>query len=133
MSLLIKKILEKIKKIDNVKADKINITSGVEYETGQIIDGKKEYGKRINVGYLESGYKEIAHGITGWTKITELEGLFYNESSNTTFTIPRSHPTEMEKYGIDLTISTTNIMLTCGTNYNGATFIGIVTVCYLKN
>lgn len=48
MSLLIKKILEKIKKIDNVKADKINITSGVEYETGQIIDGKKEYGKRIN-------------------------------------------------------------------------------------
>ena len=130
---LLKQILQEIKSLNNNKADKTNITTGVEYKTGRIIDGKEEYGKRINVGYLESGYKEIAHGITGWTKITELEGLFYNENSNTTFTIPRSYPTEMEKYGIDLTISTTNIMLTCGTNYNGATFIGIVTVCYLKN
>ena len=29
-----------------------NITTGTEYETGRIIDGKKEYGKRINCGKL---------------------------------------------------------------------------------
>lgn len=130
---LLKQILQGIKSLNNTKADKTNITTGVEFKTGRIVDGKEEYGKEINVGYLESGYKEILHGITGWTRITKLEGLFYNENSNTTFTIPRSYPTENEKYGIDLCVGATNIQLTCGTNYNGATFVGIITIYYLKN
>ena len=133
MSLLIKKILQGIKSLNNNKADKVNITTGVEFKTGRIIDEKEEYGKEINVGYLESGLKEIPHGITGWTKITKIEGTFYNETSNTTFTIPRSYPSDNERYGIDVVVGASNIQLTCGTNYNGATFIGIVTVCYLKN
>ena len=133
MPLLTKKILQGIKNLNNNKADKVNITTGVEFKTGRIIDGKEEYGKRINVGYLESGFKEIPHGITGWTSITKQEGSFYHESSKTTYTIPRSYPGNIEQYGIDLTVTTTNIQLTCGTNYNGTTFIGIVTICYLKN
>lgn len=130
---LLKQILQEIKSLNNNKADKVNITTGVEFKTGRIIDGKEEHGKRINVGYLESGYKEIAHGISDWTKITKIEGIFYNENSNTTFTIPRSYPDNMSQYGIDVVVGATNIQLTCGTNYNGATFVGIITIYYLKN
>lgn len=133
MSLLIKKILEKLKKLDNVKADKINVTTGIEHETGRIIDGKEEYGKRINISYLEAGYKKIPHGITGWTRITKLEGIFYNENSNTTFTIPRSYPSDNARDGIDLSVGSNDIQLTCGTNYTGTTFIGVITIYYTKN
>ena len=133
MSLLMKKVLQGIKSLNNNKADKVNITTGVEFKTGRIIDGKEEYGKEINVGYLESGLKEIPHGITGWTRIIKIEGIFYNESSNTTFTIPRSYPSDNARYGIDLSLNSGNILLTCGTNYTGTIFIGIITIYYLKN
>ena len=40
----------KIKELINKKQNILNITTGTEYETGRIIDGKKEYAKRINCG-----------------------------------------------------------------------------------
>ena len=36
------------------KQDKLNITTGTEYETGRIIDGKKEYAKRFAAVTLPS-------------------------------------------------------------------------------
>ena len=44
---LLKTILNKIKDIESNKADRLNITTGQEYETGRTIDGKKEYGQII--------------------------------------------------------------------------------------
>jgi hypothetical protein len=110
----------------------IKITTGVKFETGRIIDGKKEYGKRVNVGYLKTGYTEIAHGISNIYAFTGYEGYFVNENSGTFFTIPRSYPTDQAKYGIDLACTKTNIILTCGTNYTGITFIGYITLYYIE-
>lgn len=76
MPLLMKRVLQGIKSLNNLKADKVNITTDTEFKTGRIIDGKEEYGKIINVGYLEAGYKEIAHRITNWARITRIEGFF---------------------------------------------------------
>lgn len=94
MSLLIKKILEKIKKIDNVKADKINITSGVEYETGQIIDGKKEYGKRINCGRgPNNGTRSVATGLFNVTYL-KIEGTI----TNGTIYFPLNNTRPVDRY-----------------------------------
>lgn len=49
---LLKTILNKIKDIESNKADRLNITTGQEYETGRTIDGKKEYGQIISCGKL---------------------------------------------------------------------------------
>lgn len=46
MSLLIKKILTKLKDID------VRTTTGQEVKTNEIIDGKRVYKKRINCGNL---------------------------------------------------------------------------------
>ena len=48
----IKQNTEEIGNLKNNKLDKIEITTGVEFETGRIIDGKKEYEKTINLGSL---------------------------------------------------------------------------------
>lgn len=43
----------------------VNITTGVEFETGRIIDGKKEYGKRIDCGKLpDNTYKDVETGLS---------------------------------------------------------------------
>ena len=54
MSLLFKKVLNKLKKLDNLKADKINITTDYEFKTGRIIDGKEEYSKKFIISALPS-------------------------------------------------------------------------------
>lgn len=48
----------------------INITTGTEFETGRIIDGRKEYGKIINIGKLpNASTKEIAFSVSGLSNI----------------------------------------------------------------
>lgn len=75
MSLLMKKILQRIKSLNDDKADKVNITTGVEFKTGRIIDGKVEYGKIFEVEALASiaGNTVIATELTNITPI-RLEG-----------------------------------------------------------
>lgn len=75
MSLLMKKILQGIKSLNDDKADKVNITTGVEFKTGRIIDGKVEYGKIFEVEALASiaGNTVIATELTNITPI-RLEG-----------------------------------------------------------
>lgn len=77
MSLLIKKILEKVKNIDNVKADKINVTTGTEYETGRLINGKKEYGYYYNgFGALPNNTaKAINTGLSTSNTYTKITGI----------------------------------------------------------
>ena len=47
----------------SIKLEKI--ITGVEFETGRTIDGKKEYGKRIDCGKLpDNTYKDIETGLS---------------------------------------------------------------------
>ena len=49
------------------------IVTGEEFETGRIIDGKKEYGKRITVEINESGQQNIESGLNN-IQVTDLKG-----------------------------------------------------------
>ena len=109
------------------------IVTGQEYETGRIIDGKKEYGKRVDCGYINSGNNTIAHGITGITELSGFDAKFKNETNGTIFNIPRAFPTEPEKYNVDCDINLSNITITAGTNFNGSNFKAFVDVYYFKN
>lgn len=52
-----------------------NISTGTEFETGRIIDDKKEYAKRINCGaLLASGTKTVETGLSNVT-YTDIEGI----------------------------------------------------------
>ena len=128
------KILIEASDFDGVNVvDTINIVTGQEYETGRIIDGKKEYGKRVDCGYINSGTNTIAHGITGITELSGFDAKFKNETNGTIFNIPRAFPTEPEKYNVDCDINLSNITITAGTNFNGSNFKAFVDVYYFKN
>lgn len=109
------------------------IVTGQEYQTGRIIDGKKEYGKRIDCGYINSGTNTILHNITGITELSGFEAKYKNETNGTIFNIPRAYPSEPEKYNIDCDVSLTTITITAGTNFTGNTFKAFINVYYFKN
>ena len=63
------------------------ITTGKEFETGRIIDGKIEYGKRIDCGNLpNNSVKMVAHGLSNVTFTRQIEGIAVSgtTTSNTT-------------------------------------------------
>lgn len=71
------------------KQDKLNITTGTEYETGRIIDGKKEYGLRKNLGaFANSGRKDFSTGLSGSCKITKYHLFAKNKSNGQVLTVP---------------------------------------------
>lgn len=52
-----------------------NITTGTEFETGRIIDGKKEYGKRINCGKLPDTSTTTINTALGNVNILDYKGI----------------------------------------------------------
>lgn len=59
------------------------ITTGTEYLTGKMIDGKVEYAKRINIGTLpNNATKTIAHGLSNVTFTKPILGIANNGSYN---------------------------------------------------
>lgn len=71
------------------KQDKLNITNGTEYQTGRIIDGKKEYGLRKNLGaFANSGRKDFSTGLSGSCKITKYHLFAKNKSNGQVLTVP---------------------------------------------
>ena len=94
MSLLIKKILQGIKSLNNNKADKVNITTGVEFKTGRIIDEKEEYGKRINCGAgPNNGIRSVATGLFNVTYL-KIEGTI----TNGTIYFPLNNTRPVDRY-----------------------------------
>lgn len=65
----------KIKELINKKQNILNITTGTEYETGRIIDGKKEYGKRINCGKLPDTSTTTINTALGNVNILDYKGI----------------------------------------------------------
>lgn len=73
-------------KIENIKSI---ITTGVEYETGRIIDGKIEYAKRINLGTLPNAAEiRIQTNIGRKVQLIKLEAAARRSSDKVDFPIP---------------------------------------------
>ena len=102
-----------------------NITTGTEFETGRVIDGKKEYGKRIDFGYLpNASSKLVAHGLSNVT-YTGLEGITTNG-----IPLPLGHPSGTS-YNILLQINSNSVQVVTGTDRSS--YYAYITLYYTKN
>ncbi len=104
-----------------------NIKTGTEYETGRIIDGKKEYGKRINCGKLpDTSTTSIATNL-GNVNILDYKGIaIFNQYSY------KMVVGKISDYSISLAIENNQIKITtylsAYKNYNA-----YVEIFYTKN
>jgi hypothetical protein len=67
--------------LNKVISNFANKVTGVEYDTGERIDGQIVWGKIINFGQVPNNtQKNVAHGITGlnFQKVTLIEGIGYD-------------------------------------------------------
>ena len=89
MSLLIKKVLEKIKNIDNKL--KTNIVTDIEMETNYSIDGKIVYRKKCDFGSLPNTSIKGVQFITTTAKIIKAEGIAISRTEESHyFAIPNT-------------------------------------------
>ena len=101
----------------------VNIeTDGNPVKSGRIIDGKYEYVKRIDCGYLlNHGEKQINSGLDfDEIFITKVEGMAKSSSANVYITIPNSSPDNFT-YDIALYFKDNYILIATGsdrTSYN---------------
>lgn len=121
MSLLIKKILTKLKDID------MRLTTGQEVKTNEIIDGKRVYKKRINCGNLPNATSKYVN--TGLTNVTfvKIEG----SASSWSGLIPLPYVNLTENYSICIYTEDSNIVIITQNDRSG--YIGYITVYYTKN
>ena len=110
-----------------------NITTGTEFKTGRIIDGKEEYGKRISIGALPNATsQDYPHGLSNVTFTRPLEG-FCTSGGGTTFNMPNTYPdsSNMAQYSIGAWTVEGNIRITTLIDRSG--YRGYVTLYYTKN
>lgn len=123
----IENIIENIQSIE-IAEDK-KIAFNIEYETGRIIDEKKEYGKVINIGPLpNTDLKTIAHGLTNVT-YTKIEGVAI--SKGIYLPLPYVGMEGDITSSISLDVVNQNIRVYAG--IDRSTLSGIVTLYYTKN
>lgn len=114
------------------KATSQNITTGTEFETGRIIDGKKEYAKRIDIGALPNATsKTVSHGLNlSNIKFTASPTGVASQSSGYTIPIP-SISTSAQSWNVALLVEPTTIKITTVQDYSAYT--GNVELKYTKN
>ena len=104
-----------------------NITTGTEFETGRIIDGRKEYGKIINIGKLpNASTKEIEFSVEGLRNIR-----FSGQARAGTYII-NFVPQKMNDSSIVLSMATNKLSITTYTG-NYTNYEGEIEVYYTKN
>lgn len=104
-----------------------NITTGTEYETGRIIDDKKEYAKRINCGTLfESGIKTVETGLSNVT-YTDIEGICVTSGGGWPYKMGTTGTSALAVLSID------NNQIKIESKGNLSTYTGYVELKYLKN
>lgn len=104
------------------------ITTGKEFVTGRIVDGKIEYGKRVNLGILpNTTSKSVAHGIANGFQVTHVEAWATNVN-NVFGGIPLPYIVGT-RYN-ELQITSTNVFIS--NNYDASAFNGYVTIYYTK-
>lgn len=109
------------------------ITTGVEFKTNEVRNGKNVYGKEVDCGLLQSGRQEILHNISNIDEIICYKGRISHIDNGTTINIPRCHPTNPSANNIDAQITKNKIMITAGTDFDGTLFRAYITVYYTKN
>ena len=103
------------------------ITTGTEFETGRIIDDKKEYAKRINCGALfESGIKTVETGLSNVT-YTDIEGICVTSGGGWPYKMGTTGSSAVAVLSID------NNQIKIESNGNLSTYTGYVELKYLKN
>ena len=120
----------KIKELINKKQNILNITTGTEYETGRIIDGKKEYGKRINCGNLPNAQaKYVQTGLENITLTRAIEGVMLNSGSQRGLPAPSVTAANT----IMIYLNGTGTALTINTQFNWSSYTAYVELFYTKN
>lgn len=119
----------RLSKILDILLNRGKITSGVEFETGRIVDGKKEYGKIIHTGTVPSATtKAYAIGITGFDRYTFMDGYTSNAW------VVKMVPQKIDDLSIVLTGNGPNIEITTYTSHwSDANYQCYVELHYLKN
>lgn len=106
------------------------ITTGTEYETGRIIDGKKEYAKRINCGNLPNAQaKYVQTGLENITLTRAIEGVML--SSNSQRGLPAPNITSGNT--IMVYLNSTGTVLTINTQFDWSSYAAYVELFYTKN
>jgi len=106
------------------------ITTGTEYETGRIIDGKKEYGKRINCGNLPNAeVKYVQTGLQNITLTKSIDGVMLNVNSQRGLPAPSITSTNT----IMIYLNGTGTALTINTQFNWSSYTAYVELFYTKN
>lgn len=120
----------KIKELINKKQNILNITTGIEYETGRIIDGKKEYAKRFNCGNGPNNETiQVETGLTN-VKYTKIEGMAYTTSIF--FPLNMVRPIgKTDSTSIGVYVSANKILIESAIDRSAFTIV--VDVYYLKN
>lgn len=120
----------KIKELINKKQNILNITTGTEYVTGRIIDGKKEYAKRINCGNLPNAEaKYVQTGLQNITLTRAIDGVML--SSNSQRGLPAPNITSGNT--IMVYLNGTGTALTFNTQFNWSSYTAYVELFYTKN
>lgn len=107
----------------------IKITNGIEFETGRVIDGKKEYGKRINCGYLTNGGTTTVDTGLGNQSIiyTDIRGI-----AEAGWQYPYVMSPQGTNSGI-AEVSVSGSSLKIKSNADLSSYIGYVELHYIKN
>lgn len=118
----------KLSKILDTLLNRGKITTGVEFETGRIIDGKKEYGKRINCGLapLSTSFLEINHGLIN-VMFTNYWGICGYNKGAWCEKIDRNSIIKMIMYGNNVRIFAE------GDSYHNEGYLCVVELHYIKN
>lgn len=115
------------------KIDIANITTGTEFKTGRIIDGKEEYGKRIDLGTMPNATtKNVTTGLSNITLTRPIEGVM--TAPNQVLNLPLvnygvSSNTAVNVYLADVSGNALGVR----TNYDWSAATGFVTLYYTKN
>lgn len=85
-----KTLNKRIEALEENKADKINVTTGIEFETGRIIDGKTEYGMIKNLGTAPNNERKDYSIVNLSSSFTVSRYLIYakNKSNKQILSIP---------------------------------------------
>ena len=106
------------------------ITTGTEYETGRIIDGKKEYGKRINCGNLPNAQaKYVQTGLENITLTRAIDGVMLNSGSQRGLPAPSVTSANT----IMVYLNGTGTTLTINTQFDWSSYTAYVELFYVKN
>lgn len=106
------------------------ITTGTEYETGRIIDGKKEYAKRINCGNLPNAQaKYVQTGLENITLTRAIEGVMLSSNSQRGLPAPSITSTNT----IMIYLNGTGTALTINTQFDWSSYTAHVELFYTKN